>query len=233
LTPAIVFGGVWIYQAIPILIGEHNYFNVFAQLRLWDPPGVSGWWPGLDRVLPQFDLPGQTFGTPAFGLSVELAIAAVVIIAACQYSRSGTFARLSLVTMGALGLVVAALCFTKPLLPTTTLSYDAAQVGAPVVGGDQPISSTVVPLQVVLPGTYRLTLSYHLGGPTAAGSLVVSCNPTHGTRYQSVSTVLHSDTVTASVVIRCAQYGLISSQLTVTAHSQLDVTVLQLQKTVV
>jgi hypothetical protein len=229
--PFIVVLGAWTYQVAAILAGDHTYYNVFTQNPPWDPGSWPGWWPGFNRVLPQFDLPGHPLGAPAIALLIELALASVLVIGVWQYTKPGAFSKPSIVTMGGLGLViVGALIFVKPLAPTATLSYDSAQLGAPVVGGDQPAESPVVNLQGVQPGSYQLTLSYSLADSAASGTMVISCNSTDGSSPQSVAASLPPDRHTASVVIECHDPGTVSAQLHTAPHSDLTVRSLQLRR---
>jgi hypothetical protein len=231
-TAGIVIGGLWLYLAVPILTGNHEYLNVFVEFRLWDPMQVTGWWAGLDRVLPMFDFPGQTFGSPAFGLVFELGVAALVIIAAVQYARPAPFTRISLGAMAALSLLlVVAVAVAEPALPSTVLTLDGGSVGAPVVGGAGPAMSPLIGLAIVLPGSYRLGLSYRLVGPGSGGEWVVLCVSTDGTVSPRLSTPLDAGTLVASLAITCPHPGTLDSQLTAPAHSRLDVRSLRLEKT--
>jgi hypothetical protein len=230
-APVIVVCAAWLYQAEPILAGDHTYYNVPPP---WDPASWPGWWPGFSSILPQFDLAGRPFGAPAFALFIELAIAAVVAIAAYQYMRPGVFSRSSTIAIGALGLLILVTLFVaKPLSPNSALRYEANQLGAPVSGGDQPGNSPDVTLQGVLPGTYKFTLSYFLSGPVASASLMVSCNSTSGAAPQSVIANLDPGHLIKSVKIECRRSGTVSSQLSVAAHSELNVGSLWLQKVAV
>ncbi len=164
-------------------------------------------------------------------LAVEVGIAVIVVIAACQYMKPDNFSKWSMATMGGLAaLVLIALVAARPLLPTTTLRYDAMQLGAPVTGGDQPSNSPDIVLQGVLPGTYSFTLSYALMGSGGSGALIVSCNSASGAAPQSVSAGLNPSHVTKTVQLRCNQPGTVSAQLSVGAHSVLHVGSLRLQK---
>jgi hypothetical protein len=230
--PAAVVVGAWIYQTIPILAGDHSYYNVFAQAPPWDPASWPGWWPGFNRVLPQFDLPGHPLGAPAFALPVEFALAAILIIAAYRYISPGAFSKVSLAGIGALALVVVvALIVASPLSPSTTRHFDAAQLGAPVVGGDEPGNSPDVPLQGVPAGSFRFTLLYSLDGSLPSGTFVVSCNLATGVATQTVAAPLHQGDRTTSVAIDCRQAETIYTRLSVAAHSELNVRSLQLKDT--
>jgi hypothetical protein len=229
--PAIVVVGAWVYQAIPILAGDHSYYNLFTQAPPWNPASWPGWWPGFNRVLPQFDLPGHPLGAPAFALPVELALAGLLVIAASRYMGPRILSRVSMAGVGVLALVVVvALVVASPLSPNPTRQFSQAQVGAPVVGGDRPASSPVIPLQGVPAGTFRLTLSYRLGGPVASGRFVISCNPANATATNSAAASLRQGDRTTSVAIRCLQPGAIDTRLSVSPRSDLNVRSLQLKE---
>jgi hypothetical protein len=225
-APIVVVAGVWVYQAVPILDGSHSYFTLAPP---WDPSSWPGWWPGIDRALPQFDRAGLSLGTPAIALAVVMAALAILLLAAGPSGRPH-LSKASAAAIGVLGiLIVAAVVTVKPLAPTTTLRYDSAQVGAPVIGGDQPGASPTVNLQGVLPGTYRLTLAYRLVGPAASGTMVVSCTSSSGAPPLSMGATLPLGRQSAQVTIRCHDSGDVATQLQVAPHSELLVQSLRLR----
>src|ERR1700728_877032 len=229
--PIIVVVGAWVYQAVPILDGSHTYYNVFTQTPPWDPGSWPGWWPGANRILPQFDLPGHPLGAPAVAILVALALACILGLATWQYGKPGTFSKPSLATMGALrAIVVIALVLVKPLGPTTTLTYSATELGIPATGGPEPSNSPLVNLQGVPPGAYVLTLSYGLSGSAASGSMVVSCNTSSGTVMQRVTAPLRLGDRSTSVSVQCDDPGTVATQFQINAHSNLLVRSLRLQK---
>jgi hypothetical protein len=222
--PILVVIGAWLYQGIGILAGSHTYYNVFTQTPPWDPATWPGWWPGLNRILPQFDLPGHPLGAPAIDIFIALALGVVLAVVAWQYGRPTRLSKESLATVGALStLVIVALFVVKPLTPTTTLTFDSTQLGAPVKSGDRPASSALVNLQGVLPGTYLLTLSYGLAGASGSGSMVVSCNASTGESPHNVVVPLHLGRRATSVAIQCADAGTVATQFHIAAHSELIV----------
>ena len=85
--PAAVIGGVWVYLAVPVLAGAHTYLNVLATGTGWDPVAITGWWAGLDRLVPEFDQVGEIFGYPAVGLVFELALGTLAVAAALLFVR--------------------------------------------------------------------------------------------------------------------------------------------------
>jgi len=228
--PIVVVGGLWAYQGIPILDGSHTYYNAFSQTPPWDPASWPGWWPGFNRLLPQFDLPGHPLGAPAVALVIAVAFAAILAIAVSQYAQTANSSRGSVGAIGALGvLVVVALVIVKPLAPATTLSYDAADLGLPVVGHEHPAASPIVDLQGIVPGPYTLSLSYRLDGQAASGSMIVTCSSLPNAPRDTVIVRLHSGQRTTSASIHCHDSGVIATQFKVGARSELSVNVLQLR----
>jgi hypothetical protein len=92
-TPIVVVIGAWLYQAVAIVDGSHTYYNAFTQTPPWDPATWPGWWPGVNRLLPQFDLPGHPLGAPAIALVIALALAGILGLAAWQYGKPGSFSK--------------------------------------------------------------------------------------------------------------------------------------------
>jgi hypothetical protein len=185
----------------------------------------------VNRILPQFDLPGHPLGAPAVALLIALALASILGLAAWQYGKPGRFSRRSLATMAALGaVVVMSLVLVKPLEPTTTLTYGSDELGIPATGGAQPRNSPLVNLQGVPPGTYVLTLAYGLSGSAASGSMVVSCNTSSGTLMQSATALLRRGDRSTSVSVQCDDPGTVATQFHIGAHSKLLVRSLRLRK---
>jgi hypothetical protein len=231
--PILAVGALWVYQGTAILVGSHSYYNAYSKIPPWDPASWPGWWPGINRVLPQFDLAGHPLGAPAIALVVALALAAIVGIAASQYVRAGNFSQLSAAAIGVLAVfIVVALVTIKPLMPATTLSYGPTELGTPVVGRAHPATSPVTDLQGVIPGTYSLSLTYHLQGQAASGSMIVMCSSSPGARGDSVTLQLHPGRRTASGVIRCHDAGVLAAEFKVGARSELSITELQLQSVI-
>jgi hypothetical protein len=229
-TPIGVVVAAWIYQAVPILTGNHVYYNAYNPTATpWDPSSWPGWWTGFNRILPQFDLPGHPLGAPSWALLVELGLCAIVLIAAWEYMRPDPFARWSVVTIAVLVVVVGvALVVAEPLHPTTALTYDSQQLGAPVVGGTGGGTSPLVPLQGVAPSTYRLTLAYSLAGTAPTGSMTISCDGADGSATTTVHTTLAADRATAVATVHCAQAGTVASRLGAGPGTVLHVSSLQL-----
>jgi hypothetical protein len=229
-APSLVVAGAWIYQAVPILGGSHNYYTTTPP---WDPAAWPGWWPGLDRALPQFDVPGRTLGTPSIALAVVIAGVAIIALIAWQYGRPAHLSKLALVATAALAaVVVLSSLAVKPLRPTTTLTYTPAQLGTPVSGHDQSAASPTVDLQGILPGSYLVTVSYHVQGNTSrSAALLVSCTSPSGAPVHSAATPLPSGQRSGRVVIHCSQNGDLATQFQTAAGTELVVGSLHLQST--
>jgi hypothetical protein len=228
--PIAVVGGLWAYQGIPILDGSHSYYNAFSQTPPWDPASWPGWWPGINRLLPQFDIPGHPLGAPAVALVIAVAFAAILVIAAWQYAQVAKSSRGSVGAIGAISLfVVVALVIVKPLATFTTGSYDAADLGLPVVGLEHPGASSIVDLQGVVPGPYALSLTYRLDGQAPSGAMIVTCSSSPNGPRDTVIVRLHSGQRTTTASIRCHDSGVIATQFKVGARSGLSVNALQLR----
>ncbi len=232
VTPVLVVVGAWIYQAVPILAGSHVYYNAYTPTAPWDPATWPGWWTGFNRILPQFDLPGHPLGASSWALIIELAMAALLLIAAWEYMGPDPFPRWSVAAMAVLVVaVVVALVVAEPLYPTTSLRYDARQLGTPVVGGSQGQTSPDVALQGVLPSSYRFTLVYSLDGTAPTASMTVSCNGTDGTVTTEVHRTLAAGRTAAAATVHCTQAGTVASQFGAGPGAVLHVSSLRLART--
>jgi hypothetical protein len=229
--PIMVVGALSTYQGIAVLDGSHVYYNAFSQIPSWDPGSWPGWWPGINRILPQFDLPGHFLGAPAISLVIAAMIAAIIAVAASRYAQPGRISRGSVGAVGVLSvLVVVAVVVVKPLAPANTLSYNATDLGLPITGQAHPAATPIVDLQGVIAGPYALSLSYRLSGSTATGSMFVTCNSSaHVT--STVIVRLRAGQRTTSASIRCRDPGIIAAQFRIGARSALSASGLKLQRT--
>ena len=230
--PMISILALWTYQGVAILDGAHTYYNAFSPTPSWDPASWPGWWPGFNRLLPQFNLPGRTAGAPAVALVVALVLAGSLVIVAVQYTRGWRSTPGWLGSFGAIAIfVVVALAVVKPLASVSTLSFDAMEVGTPVVGTGHSAASPVVDLQEVVPDEYFLRLTYRLRGPAASGSMILSC--VAPTSEQRLTVPLTPGSRTTSTSIKCRDAGFIATQFTVASRSELVVNSLQLRRSTV
>jgi len=235
VAPGVLIAAAWLYEAVPILVDAHDYFNVFTEFHVWDPLAITGWWPGLDRVLPTFDLAGTTFGLPATGLAFELGVLALVIIAAVTYARPGRSARPALVALTVLGVLLAVVVVASgPELPVAAYALNTASTGAPVVGGAAATTGPLSPLVLAQPGTYRVTTTYRLtgtDGEAGPGRLLLICTSMRGAITREASVVLPTVARAASMGITCSDHGELYGQWTVAGHTRLDVDSFSLRKT--
>ncbi len=67
--------GLSVVQAIPIVAGQHYYYNAWDMVhRSW-----PSWWPGIAPILPQFGRHDPVYGAPAYGLAYEVLIGVLLI----------------------------------------------------------------------------------------------------------------------------------------------------------
>ncbi|MHB1536150.1 MAG: hypothetical protein ACYC1D_16375 [Acidimicrobiales bacterium] len=235
-VPVAVVAAAWCIQAIPILDGAHSYYTLMEPSPPWDPLLWPGWWSGLDRVLPGFDVTGLVFGAPSFALGVEIAVLVLLAWVCWSATRRGPFRpgpAVSLSAAVALGIAVVALT-VPPMLPVGPLRYDAAQVGAPLVAVTAAAQGPEVALTGIQPGTYRLTSAIQLSGSDAPGTVAVSCDPQNGhprTRARRAAKPVPPGRSVTVVTLRCPFRGVIQVQLSTPARSRLDVRFVKLRKT--
>ncbi len=231
-APIILVAGAWIYQAIPIVSGNHVYYNYF---RSWDPALFGGWWPGLNSIIPQFDSLGQYFGAPAFALPLALGLCLLGFFAALRYARrdaEGPIASLTFLLILSVPLVVLAVS-VAPELPTTPLSFSATTFGSAAARAAVPAGVPGVPILAIQPGTYRTTLSYELAG-AASGTFSVWCQSAAGSTTAVRSRALTPGSPRSStLLIHCTQPGTLFSKLSEPPSSRLTVQNLALWKTAV
>ena len=231
LLPGAVIGAVWVYLAVPVLVGDHRYINVFAGASAWDPASIPGWWSGLDRVVPEFDAAGQVLGYPGAGIVFELALATLAVVAALSVVRpSRRRARVGAAALVVALLAVVAVEVSGPPLPRGAVTYRGVDVGSPRVVSTVPVASSPVVLQRVSPGAYRVTMGYRLTGTTASGALSLTCVPTGPGPSTHAGTGLVAGAGTAVVAIRCRVAAYLESQLTVGPATALHVDGLRLAK---
>jgi hypothetical protein len=220
--PTILVAGAWVYQAVPILNGQHSYYN---DVNAWDPVSSSGWWPGLNWILPQFDGRRLTFGNSNFALLFEIALFLLVVFLAIRYARPGTMRLLPSIAVftGLTGAIII-LCITAPtelpatsVMPTKTLGDGDGTPG--------------VALRATLPGTYKTTLTYTLTGAIGLGTLAIWCQNVSGSHTATSQSVVRFGSHSANVLIHCSQPGLLAASLKLASGSSLTAHRLILRKT--
>lgn len=220
--PMALVGGAWVYQAVPILISDHTYYNAFGS---WDPASYGGWWPGLDWVLPQFDAPGRHWGVPVIGLPVVILLAGIIVTLSLAYARPAT-GRLfgpAVLVVTAAGLVLLGLLVPGEL-PTTVLTFHG-----PVFGSGK--GAPRVPLIATLPGSYQTSLYYVLAGGPTPGGFSAWCVDVAGSRTSITKGDIPPGAGTITLSVHCTRPGAVAVGLEVPSESQLTVRQVRLRKT--
>jgi hypothetical protein len=231
LRAACVVAALWVFQAAALISYRHTDLY-FTQPSPWDPAAYPGWWPGLDRLLPQFVTPPHLLGHPAVGVAfVVLVSVALVWIPTLPLPRLRTTRQMPLVFVaGSLVAFAAMVLAADPgdALPGP-LSYPGAALGGPLAAGNHPLNGPAVPLQGIVPGTYRLVAAYSVQGSNAA-ALTAYCDATNGAPLlaRRVELPAHANTVT--VQIACAHSGAVAASLSASQHTDLRVDELTLTK---
>jgi hypothetical protein len=221
--PILVVAGIWIFQAIPILVGTHDYYRNFNS---WDPASISGWWPGLNSVLPQFDDPGRTFGSPSFALPFEVALGLFLVVIALRYRRRDSMKPLpSLVALSALAGALAVAILAGPTeLPATALVYSGTRLAA---GSGAP----GIALHSTLPGTYEVDFRYTYIGTGAPATFAVWCQNIAGEHTATSHSLIHLGSRSSAISVFCSQPGFLAVSLHVPSGSTLNPKHLEVRKT--
>ena len=176
-TLAVIVGALWLLQSIPLLTGDHSYYNQLIGGIPWDMGAYPGWWGRMDRLLPVLIPKSDFLGGPWFALPLELTmlvLAAVALLALTRFDRGRvpSLAAGSVVAVAAIGVMVAIASIPLPKLP---LEFTSAQLRSPYVASTS--STTVaVPLQGIQPGVYRIHVGYDLTGPAPSAALEPFCS---------------------------------------------------------
>ncbi len=221
--PMALVGGAWIYQAVPILTGDHTYYNSF---NAWDPATYAGWWPGLNAVLPQFDDLGRHWGSPSLGLPVVIVLAGLMVMLSLHYARPAggrLFGGIALL-VAAVALVIISLVVPEEL-PTSALTFRG-----PAFGNGQ--GAPHVALISTLPGSYRTTLDYVLTGGPTPGGFSAWCLDVAGSRTSSITHgSVPPGSGATSLSVHCTRLGAVAVGLDVPPQSKLTVREVRLRKT--
>jgi hypothetical protein len=227
---------VWVLQSVPIVRGQHSYYNQLTAGPPWDPSTYPGWWGGFDRILPVFVPGSNLFGWPGFGLPIELLLLGLIVAVAwgvARLSREGMvrLGVVSVVAMVATGLLVA----VAPLpLPSRPRVFSDRDLGGPIQSGVSQAATPAVPLQDVGAGTYRITVAYTLAGNPGAGTIRSYCTrgvATESTQPRLTATsMVQAGTHAAVLTLRCPT-GTLWFEMTVQPATSLAVSRLLLAKT--
>ena len=168
---------LWLLESVPILRGDHVFYNQLTAGIPWDPSTYPGWWDRIDRLLPVFIPGSRLLGSPWFGLPVELVLLGLAILAVSTVTRLG---RTGIVRLGigsvALAIATGALALVAPIpLPARPLAFSDADLGGPIRSGTSPAAGPTVRLQGVGAGTFEIVVDYTLQGPAGSGTIVSYC----------------------------------------------------------
>lgn len=164
-----VIASLWIWQAIPIVLGEHAYFNatIFA-LRPWDPSLYPGWWAGLNGSLPVLYNANQHLGAVAAPLAFEVVLLGAVLAISARISAHRPLATRgtgAVVLIGAVALGGALLADrggAGPLPPKKV--WTAADFGSPWAPANTSLEAGPFPLATLGDGSYELRVVYRAAG---------------------------------------------------------------------
>ena len=104
---AAVVSALWVVQAVPILIGDHNYFNAtFPPFAPWDPTLYPGWWDWVNSYLPSVVSPFSRVVAEEVLFEVVLVVAVTWLLVRLGNSRPIELARGLIVGAAAVVVVV-------------------------------------------------------------------------------------------------------------------------------
>ena len=157
---AIVVAVLWIVQGVPILIGDHNYFNAtFAPFAPWDPTLYPGWWDGINSYLPSVVPTFSHVVAEEFLFEVVLTAALVWLLIRLVNPRPIEVARDLVVGATALiVIVVVALVVPSGPPPAAPLTWSGQSLGGPWQTGDSRVRTAPLPLANLGTGSYEVTL---------------------------------------------------------------------------
>jgi hypothetical protein len=224
-----VIAGLWILEWIPILRGQHVYYNQVIRTPPWDLSAYPGWWDRLDVLLPVFVPSGRLLGWPWNGLPsvvVILALAGLVAYYGTRWHSPRFKSLLGLSTVAVVAVVVAGLALPVPV-PSSSLTFSGADVGSPLIAGPQPVTTAAVPLQAVGSGTFKVEVVYTLDGGAPNGRMTAYCGGdsagapvVSGSHSQQVSLACPAGTISFNMQVGPATTLTVSQvHLTKTASS--------------
>jgi hypothetical protein len=226
---------LWALESVPIIRGDHVYYNQLAVAPPWDPAGYAGWWGRFNRLLPEMIPGSRLLGRPWFGFPIALALLVVIVVAGAGLARfhwKGTLGLGAVTAAAAVAAVVLATSVSFPL-PTSALAFSDQDIGGPIQSGPSVATTPVVALQGVGAGGFRITVDYVLQGGPGSATLLSYC--THGTtgqpqQQQTSSTTLGPGSHRATMTLRCPT-GTVWFQMTAQPATALAVSQLTLAKT--
>ncbi len=171
-----VAGALWIFESVPILLGDHIYYNQLTGGAPWDPSTYPGWWGGFDRLLPELVPGGRLLGVPWFGFPVALLILGGLVLVAGGFTRLRRDAmfRLAIGSLAAV-IVLGVLANVARLpLPSTALTL-TAELGGPLRAATPTGATRAVAMVGVGAGSYDVKVAYTLDGATGSAGFAAFC----------------------------------------------------------
>ena len=158
---AIVVAALWVIQGIPILIGDHNYFNAtFPPFAPWDPTLYPGWWDWINSALPSVVPTFSGVVAEEFLFEALLIVGVVWVLLRLVAPRPIDVRRGLLVGATALVIiVVVGLVVPSGPLPATPLTWTGQSLGGPWQAGSSAIRTAPLSLANLGIGTYEVTLN--------------------------------------------------------------------------
>ena len=172
---AIVVSVLWVVQGVPILIGDHNYFNAtFPPFAPWDPTLYPGWWDWINSYLPSVVPAIGHVVAEEFLIEVVLIGALTSLLVRLVNPRPIDAAR-SLVVGAAAVIVVVVIALVVPSgpSPAAPLTWSGQSLGSPWQTGESRVRTAPLPLANLGTGTLRGHPHRERGqriGPPVAGS---------------------------------------------------------------
>ena len=157
----IVVAVLWVVQGVPILIGDHSYFNAtFAPFAPWDPSLYPGWWDWINSALPSVVPTVGRVVAEELLFEVVLVAAVVWLLARLVNPRPLEVARGLVVGTAALVvIVVVGLVVPAGPLPAAPLTWSGQTLGGPWETGATRIRTAPLTLANLGTGTYEVTLT--------------------------------------------------------------------------
>ncbi|HEY1827781.1 MAG TPA: hypothetical protein VGF87_07160 [Acidimicrobiales bacterium] len=205
-----VVAALWVAQGVPILIGDHTYFNaLFGASSPWDPSTYPGWWPFVGGLFPTFLVPGLHLAATWTHLLVLALLAAGAAWVVLLLTRSGR-RLVSPALAGVAALVIAAVVVLavgpSRTEPSSLLAISPAQAAAPWTSTAFPADFAPAALATVGPGTYRLTMTY-AGVPGSGRAIARLETTTIGHLVVSGWLTLHHPTDAAFLTVASPPLG--------------------------
>ena len=170
IAVAAVVSALWVVQTVPILIGDHNYFNAtFPPFAPWDPTLYPGWWDWVNSYLPTVVTPFSRVVAEEVLFEAVLVVALTWLLIRLVDSRPIQVVRgLSVGAVALVAVIVVALVVPAGPSPSTSLTWTGQSLGGPWTTTDSRLRTPPAALVDVGTGTYEVTVIESLN--SASGS---------------------------------------------------------------